>query len=110
MQVSRRELMQTAAAAGATALLSRVGAAPGAPPPRMPLSKFVQSDRMLKALRKGVAAMQARPGYDPFSWFYQAAIHGVSSTAIDAERARLRAIDPSEEAKLVAVFQKRYWN
>jgi len=110
MQISRRTLMRSAAAAGAATVLPQISAAQGAAAPRMPLSKFLKSDRMVKALRKGVAAMKARPAYDPFSWFYQAAIHGVLPAAVDAERATLAAVNEAEAAKLDGVFQKRYWN
>ena len=110
MDLSRRTVMQSAAAAGAATLLPQIAAGAAPATPRMPLSTFVKSDPMMKALRKGVAAMKARPGYDPFSWFYQAAIHGVLPTAVDAERARLQAISDSEARKLDSVFQKRYWN
>lgn len=110
MEMSRRALMQSAVVAGAAALLPDASAAQPASAPRMPLSKFLKSDRMLKALRKGAAAMKARKAYDPFSWFYQAAIHGVLPTVVDAERSKLAAISDAEAAKLDAVFQKRYWN
>ena len=76
----------------------------------MPLSKFLKSDRMLKALRKGVAAMKARKAYDPFSWFYQAAIHGVLPAVAEEEGKKLAAISDEDGAKFEAVFQKRYWN
>jgi len=100
-------------------------AAPAAPkgsalPPRMPLSKFLKDERMVTALRKGVEAMKARKPYDPLSWFYQAAIHGVPPAMVAAEREELLALkDPmgvdkdfgeKEAAKLDAVFKKRYWN
>jgi len=73
----------------------------------MPLSKFLKSDRMLKALRKGVAAMKQRKPYDPFSWFYQAAIHGVPPEMVKAAREKL---DTAGQDAFDAVFQKRYWN
>src|SRR5262245_49889379 len=82
-------------------------AAPTNYPPRIPLSTFLQSERMVKSLRKGVAAMKARPPYDPLSWFYQAAIHGVPQTMLDDERGKL---DDAGKEKFDSVFQKRYWN
>ena len=32
----------------------------------------------MNALRRGVRAMKARKPSDPLSWFYQAALHGVT--------------------------------
>jgi hypothetical protein len=48
----------------------------------MPLEEFVQSSSMLAALRKGVTEMKKRKPSDPLSWFYQAAIHGVTEAAV----------------------------
>src|SRR5690349_15621262 len=45
---------------------------------RLPLEEFVANERLLSALRRGVAAMKKRKPSDPLSWFYQAAIHGVT--------------------------------
>src|SRR5713101_895868 len=55
------------------------------PLPRMPLDEFVQSASLLSALRKGVTEMKKRKPSDPLSWFYQAAIHGVTDEAIKTD-------------------------
>lgn len=110
MKMSRRDLMQSAAA---TLLAGAAGGQPANPPaaPRLPLSTFLKSDRLLRALRNGVAAMKQRKAYDPLSWFYQASIHGVLPEVVQAEREKLLKEGGEEEAgKLDAVFQKRYWN
>jgi hypothetical protein len=104
MALSRRDLIKLLGASAATSLFVGVGAAAAAPgaAARMPLEEFVQIARLLAALRKGVQAMKARKPSDPLSWFYQAAIHGVTSDAV----AKAAADDPGVDA----VFQKRYWN
>jgi len=106
MRLSRRETIKLLGLSAAAtlvdgALLQRAsGAAP--PAPRMPLEEFVQSPRLLAALRKGVREMKRRKPSDPLSWFYQAAIHGVTDEAIE-EAAKA---DPAVRR----VFRKRYWN
>jgi len=62
----------------------------------------VQSSVLLGALRKGVKAMKQRKASDPLSWFYQAAIHGVTDNAI-ADAAK-------DDSNVANVFKKRYWN
>jgi len=54
------------------------------PTARLPLEEFVQSDVLLKAFRKGVREMKKRKPSDPLSWFYQAAIHGVTPEKVGA--------------------------
>ena len=77
-------------------------ASPSATSPRLPLEEFVQNSVLLAALRKGVRAMKQRKASDPLSWFYQAAIHGVTDDAIaDAVK---------DDPGVVNVFKKRYWN
>jgi Common central domain of tyrosinase len=106
MELSRREmvrLMGMSAAASAVLRGSPLVAKPTVMPlPRMPLEEFVQDAQLLAALRKGVRAMKQRKPSDPLSWFYQAAIHGVTPEAI----AKAVAQDP----KVDDVFKKRYWN
>jgi hypothetical protein len=76
------------------------GASPS--PIRLPLSEFVKNDRLLKALRKGVAAMQARKPSDPLSWFFQASIHGVTPQLV-ADALKM-------DSAVAAVNQQQYWN
>ena len=72
-------------------------------PVRLPLDEFVDNERLLKALRKGVAAMKKRRPSDPLSWFFQAAIHGASEQLVmDAAR-----IDSDVATK---VDRAKYWN
>jgi len=52
------------------------------PSPRIPLDEFVQNGSQLASLRKGVKAMMKRKPSDPLSWFFQAAIHGVTFEAV----------------------------
>lgn len=55
--------------------------------PRMDLRNFATDTARMQALQRGVGVMKSRPASDPTSWFFQAAIHGVSQDAIDqAER------------------------
>lgn len=68
----------------------------------MPITEFVQDDGLVKALRKGVKAMKDRRSSDPLSWFYQAAIHGVTDDRIKEEAKK----DPDVEK----VDAKKYWN
>lgn len=113
MKITRRKAMQSVAvtasvAAVRTSAAFNPAAAPtSSPSPRMPLSEFLKTPRLLKALRRGVEAMKKRKPYDPFSWFYQAAIHGVLPAVVMSEREKLNDEDAD---KLDAVFQKRYWN
>lgn len=86
MTISRREMLIVIGATAATGLVapSFVNAASQATLPslRIPLEEFLQSDSLLTALRKGVREMKRRKASDPLSWFYQAAIHGVTPEAI----------------------------
>ena len=72
------------------------------PMPRMPLEEFTQSRELVAALRKGVTAMKARKPSDPLSWFYQAAIHGVTDEKVQ----EALKFDP----QVANVDQKKYWN
>ena len=105
MEISRREAVKLL---GVSAASTFIGASPlfaqssATGPPRMPLDEFVQDAQLLAALRKGVLAMKRRQPSDPLSWFYQAAIHGVTDDAVKKAAAQ----DP----KVDAVFKKRYWN
>jgi hypothetical protein len=78
-------------------------AAAATPPmPRMPLEEFAQSPDLVAALRKGVTAMKARKPSDPRSWFYQAAIHGVTDEKVQ----EALKIDPG----VANVDRAKYWN
>ena len=104
MMLSRRDALVVLGASATAGLLGgTAGAAPANPSaPRMPLEEFVQTPRLVAALRKGVTAMKKRKPSDPLSWFYQAAIHGVTPDAVT----KAAADDPGVDG----VFQKRYWN
>lgn len=106
MNISRRELitmMGVAAASGLSPKLRTWAQPPvNTPLPRMPLDEFVQSEAMLGALRKGVSEMKKRKPSDPLSWFYQAAIHGVTDEAVK------KAV--KDDPNVANVFSKKYWN
>ena len=106
MELSRREVVTLLGMSAASTFLggtpSDAQASAAAPAPRMPLEEFVQNPQLLAALRKGVRAMKARKPSDPLSWFYQAAIHGVTDDAVKKAATQ----DPNVDA----VFKKRYWN
>jgi hypothetical protein len=56
----------------------------------------------MAALKNGVAVMKARKPSDPTSWFFQAAIHGVSTSLMNTAV----GIDPA----VWAVERKKFWN
>jgi tyrosinase-like protein len=84
--LSRREMLAMTGMSIAYGMIQEpfltITAHSSSPLPRMPLEEFVQSASMLSALRKGVTEMKKRKPSDPLSWFYQAAIHGVTDEAI----------------------------
>jgi hypothetical protein len=103
--LSRREILKVLAMSTASAVYFcnvPSGSAATPPLPRMPLEEFVLDATLLAALRKGVRAMKARKPSDPLSWFYQAALHGVTDDAIKKAAAQDSNVD--------SVFKKRYWN
>jgi hypothetical protein len=69
---------------------------------RLPLQDFLADQRLSNALRKGVAAMKTRKPSDPLSWFFQAAVHGVTDY-LWGEAAK---IDPD----VLNVDRAKYWN
>lgn len=69
---------------------------------RLPLEDFVQDDALVDALIEGVRAMRARAPSDPTSWFFQAAVHGVSDEAIGQAEA--------EDPDVANVDQAQFWN
>lgn len=72
------------------------------PSPRVSLTTFEADRNRVAALKRGVARMKARKPSDPRSWFYQAAVHAVSSEAIADALSR----DPD----VANVDQTRFWN
>ena len=104
MTVTRRTtmtLLGSVVAAGMGASTQSVrGATP--PMPRMPLDEFVKQPDLVAALRKGVVAMKARKPSDPLSWFYQAAIHGVTEERLQ-EAAK-------NDPDVLKVDKAKYWN
>lgn len=101
--LTRREAIKASAAAGLATLCPAFGQNAGLKPPvRIPLHEFANDPVLVAALRKGVADMKRRLPSDPLSWFYQAAIHGVTKAAVECA---LKA-DP----EVANVDQARYWN
>jgi hypothetical protein len=100
--LSRREILK-AIGASAFALLARdARAQPVRGAVRLPLEQFAESRELMAGLRRAVREMKRRKPSDRLSWFFQAAIHGVS----DSMLAEAEAQDPA----VGRVFQKRYWN
>jgi hypothetical protein len=71
-------------------------------PVRMRLENFSKDAQRVASLRRGVQVMKARYPSDPSSWFFQAAIHGVTKEAVAAAGHR----DP----QVASVDQERFWN
>lgn len=69
---------------------------------RLPLYEFVEDRRLLSALRRAVSEMRKRKPSDPLSWFFQAAIHGVSDQA--------KAVAAQEDPGVLNVDAGKYWN
>src|SRR5688572_18658615 len=91
------------AIAAIAVLASSTASTPAQPPqPREPLEVFMRAPAKLAALKRAVEVMQGRSPSDPTSWFFQAAIHGVS----DEEVALAAQRDPAVNK----VDQKRFWN
>ena len=90
--------------AALTLVLSSVAhqRAAAAAPVRVSLEQFVRDPARVASLKRGVAVMKARLPSDPTSWFFQAAIHGVSDSM---------ALEAYQRDPLVAnVDRKRFWN
>jgi hypothetical protein len=66
------------------------------------LEAFVMEPSRIAALRRGVAEMKKRKPSDPTSWFFQAAVHGVSDEAI----AKAQEEDPA----VTNVEKGKFWN
>src|SRR5687768_3749862 len=87
MPLSRREFVQASVASlgmvGVNApLVRQLETLVPAAGPRLPFHEFAKDAVKLAALRRGVAAMKARKPSDPRSWFFQAAIHGVTDAMV----------------------------
>jgi hypothetical protein len=106
MFARRRVLEVMGSAAIATGFSPRfdllLAAAAGGPMPRVDLEKFSADPLKVTTLKKAVASMKARNPSDPTSWFFQAAIHGVTPAAIAAAQ----QIDPD----IAKVDQHKLWN
>lgn len=106
MAFTRRQIVKSGAAfatvAAARNNLSLTAEAADLPMQRIPLDEFVNSPELVAALRKGVNAMKQRKPSDPLSWFYQAAIHGVTDDLIQQATKN----DPN----VANVDAKKYWN
>ena len=102
IEITRRDATKLLAVSATSLALMPTSAFAQALPVRLPLNEFVADARLLAALRKGVAAMKMRKPSDPLSWFYQAAIHGVTDYLWN-EQAK---IDPL----VLSVDRTKYWN
>lgn len=107
MPLSRREFVQASVASvgmvGLNASIVRqLETLVPAAGPRIPFHEFARDAVKLAALRRGVAAMKARKPSDPRSWFFQAAIHGVTDAMVEEA---LKA-DPN----VANVDQNLFWN
>lgn len=101
MNLTRRRF---AALAGSTVVLGAVpsrAVAQPAPPVRTALSKFMLDNERVASLRKGFAVMQARKPSDPYSYFFQAAIHAYNKAVLAEGKAR--------DAGVATVNKARYW-
>jgi Common central domain of tyrosinase len=74
----------------------------GGPLVRLRLEDFVMEPNRIAALRRGVAEMKKRKPSDPTSWFFQAAVHGVSDDAI--------AKAQEEDPEVMNVERDKFWN
>src|SRR5690349_10812252 len=106
MEVTRRRFIKVTASSlfllGGTGYPAAANPAPGASSPRMKLEDFIKNQNRVKSLKRGVAVMKARKPSDPRSWFFQAAVHGVTPEVIaDAQK---------QDPDVAKVDQKRFWN
>lgn len=109
MNISRRNASKLIVLGGAAGLTQHVvggdrliasaaaqpqrGVAQQVMPVRMPLHEFVEDAGRLAALRRGVAEMKKRKPSDPLSWFFQAAIHGVTEQMIAVAKSQDDAVN-----------------
>lgn len=107
MNISRRDTIKLAGAATVGVLAGRRAAqaqnlTTDKVPPRMPLNEFVKDAELMKALVRGVRAMKARQPSDPLSWFFQAAIHGVTTDMV--------AVAAVGDADVNNPEKQKHWN
>jgi hypothetical protein len=76
--------------------------------PRIPLEEFVETPRLVEALRRGVREMKKRKPSDPRSWFFQSAIHGVQLDPADLGYKYYRAALDADPK--VAQVDRKFWN
>jgi hypothetical protein len=69
---------------------------------RLKFEDFVMESSRIAALRRGVAEMKKRKPSDPTSWFFQAAVHGVSDEAI--------AKAQEEDPEVMTIEKDKFWN
>ena len=106
MEVTRRSFIRITASGlvlfGRTGPLATAGAVSNASSPRMKLEDFIKDQNRVKSLKRAVQVMKSRKPSDPRSWFFQAAVHGVTPEAIaDAQK---------QDPDVAKVDQKRFWN
>ncbi|GAD57499.1 tyrosinase family protein [Limimaricola cinnabarinus] len=71
-------------------------------PMRMDLAAFLQDDNRVNSLLAAFDVIRSRPPSHPGSWFFQAAVHGVTSEAV--------ATAELEDPEVANVDQARFWN
>jgi hypothetical protein len=102
MMMTRRRVLLGSMSVPAAFMLRGASAQAQTAPLRISLTQFLQDQAKLNALRRGIAEMKRRRPSDPTSWFYQAAVHGVTDEAVEQA-----VCDDSEVAN---VDQARFWN
>jgi hypothetical protein len=109
MKISRRSALKSTSAGLAvlasgptiSTIFAQLGATP-APFARMRLEDFIKNPQRVSSLKRGVEVMKGKMPSDPRSWFFQAAIHGVSNPLLADALKR----DPD----VAKVDQDRFWN
>jgi hypothetical protein len=101
MEITRRDVARLMAV-GLVGAVAPFSAAAQSPRVRLPLQQFVADASKLAALRRGVAAMKQRKPSDPLSWFFQAAIHGVTD--------QLWTAAAKNDPEVLNVDRAKYWN
>ena len=108
MPLTRREAIQVSAGAAAALVnvrsIAQLAAQPvtAASAVRQKLEMFATNATLVAALKQGVATMKSRKPSDPKSWFYQAAIHGVTAEAV--------AEASNSDPEVAHVDQDKFWN
>src|ERR1700737_1640607 len=106
MEVTRRSFIKITASGlvlfGRTGSLATSVAVSNASSPRMKLEDFIKDKNRVKSLKRAVQVMKSRKPSDPRSWFFQAAVHGVTPEAIAAAQ--------KQDPDVAKIAQKRFWN